>query len=457
MFNCSVKRNCGDPSMLNQPKGVISLSSTEMWERFSFYTMQAILVLYASTAIAKGGLGWSEKDALYITGLYGAAVYATPALGGILADRYLGSKKAVAIGGILMCIGHFILAIHSELSFFAALILLCVGCGLLKPCISSMVGECYEENDQRRESGFALFYMGINIGGCVGPFVAGSVSKNFGYHFAFATAGLGLIVGLTHYYYACRKSLSHIGNECLKKTLNIKNEFIPLTKIEKRRMFIYMLMCVGNIVWNIVYGLPYGLLTLYAENNIDRTFLGYEIPSTWYFGMYGVFIVILSPILAAFYNFLIQKKINFTLSNKLAIGYFTVAIGCAALLPTVMKISHNSHAHVGCTGLIIFYIIFALSELLTVPVLLAAATKLAPQRYAARMVSFNMVVSWSLGAWISGVVSGWTLNVGATSMFVTIIISCFIFGILHKIFDKKVESLCEKPKDEEKELYQATL
>ena len=205
--------------MLNQPKGVFSLASTEMWERLSFYTMQAILVLYAAASLTKGGLGWSEKDALFITGLYGAAVYATPALGGILADRYLGSKKAVAIGGILMCLGHFILAIHSEIAFFSALILLCVGCGLLKPCISAMVGECYEEKDARRESGFALFYMAINIGGFIGPFLAGSISDNYGYHYAFATAGVGLLVGLFNFYLASRKNLANVGNECTKKCI----------------------------------------------------------------------------------------------------------------------------------------------------------------------------------------------------------------------------------------------
>ncbi|MES2613822.1 MAG: peptide MFS transporter [Bdellovibrionota bacterium] len=430
--------------MLNQPKGVLSLASTEMWERFSFYTIQTLLVLYAAASLTKGGLGWSEKDALYITGLYGAAVYATPALGGILADRYLGAKKAVAVGGILMCCGHFIMAIQSEFAFFVALILLCVGCGLLKPCISSMVGECYEEKDPRRESGFALFYMAINIGGFIGSFLAGNISNTYGYHYAFAMAGFGLIVGLVNFYIVCKKSLSHVGNNYAKNTIKIKKTVTPLTKLEKRRLLVYMAMCVANIVWSIVYGLPYGLLTLYAENNIDRTIFGFQIPSTWYYGMYGLFIVIFAPILGVFYNFLAKKNINFTLSNKLAIGYFTVALGCMALLPTVMKISHDPKAHVASTGLIIFYVIFALSELLTVPVLLSAATRLAPQRYVSRMVSFNIVVSWSLGAWISGVVSGWTINIGATSMFVTLIISCSTFGILHKIFDKKVESLCEE-------------
>ena len=429
--------------MLNQPKGVLYLASTELWERVSFYTMQSILVLYAAASLTKGGLGWSEGDALLITSLYGAAVYATPALGGLVADRYLGSKKSVAIGGILMCLGHFILAIHSEIAFFTALALLCIGCGLLKPCISSMVGECYEENDTRRESGFALFYMAINIGGFVGTFLSGAVSTTYGYHIAFAMAGFGLIIGLINYYIACKNSLNKIGDESLKNNLKLNKVIIPLTTTEKRRMNVYMMMCVANIMWNVVYGLPYGLLTLYAENNIDRTIFGFQIPSTWYYGMYTFFIVLFAPVLGNLYNYLARKKIPFTLSSKLALGYLTVAIGCAVLLPTVNKISNNPHIHVASTGLIIFYIIFALSELLTVPVLLTAAGQLAPKRYAARMVSFNIVVSWSIGACVAGFVSKQTTQIGATPLFIILIITCTLFAFLHKLFDKKIEKMCE--------------
>lgn len=429
--------------MFQQPKGVLALATTEMWERASFYTMQAILVLYASAAISKGGLGWSEKQALFLTGIYGAGVYVTPAFGGILADRYFGSKISVALGGILMCLGHFILAIHSEFAFFSALVLLCVGCGFLKPCISSMVGECYEEKDTRRESGFALFYMAINMGSCLGPFLAGTVSDNYGYHIAFGMAGFGLIFGLINFYYACRTSLKKIGNESKQSYAKRKEVYPSLTKLEKTKLIVYMIMCVTNILWNIVYGLPYGLLTIYAENNIQRTIFGFQIPAPWFFGMYGLFIVILSPILAYFYNYLARKNINFTLNKKLALGYFTVALGCFILLPTVMKIEHNPHTLVSSTGLIIFYLIFALSELLTIPVLLSAATKLAPPHYAARMVSFNIVVSWSLSAWLSGMLSGWAVQSGVTLLFKCLIILTALSGLLHVIFDRKVERLCQ--------------
>lgn len=428
--------------MFGQPRGVLSLASTEMWERFSFYTMQSILVLYAGASLAKGGMGWDAKTALLISGMYGAAVYATPVLGGFVADKFIGAKKSVALGGILMCIGHFVLALHSKTAFFSALVLLCVGCGLLKPSITSMVGECYSENDTRRESGFSIFYMAINVGGFAGPFLAGSLSDNFGYHVAFVVAGFGLIVGLLNFYYACQNGLKDLGNQVSQRAQE-HNPPPKLTRLEKQRMYVFMGMCVANIVWNVVYALPYGLLTLYAEKNIERTFLGLQIPPTWFYGMYSVFIIAFSPLLGGLYNFLARKKIPFTLSYKLAVGYLSLAIGCAALLPTITKIAQDPHVQVPSTGLMIFYVIFAFSELLTVPVLLAAATRLSTKYYATRMVSFNIVVSWSMGAWISGVVSSWTVNVGAILLFKVLIAACTLFGLLHILINRKVESLCQ--------------
>jgi POT family proton-dependent oligopeptide transporter len=208
-------------------------------------------------------------------------------------------------------------------------------------------------------------------------------------------------------------------------------------------MFIFMMMCVANIVWNVVYGLSYGLLTLYAEHNVQRNFLGFHIPATWFYGMYSVFLVAFSPFLSMFYNYLNKKKINFTLNKKLSAGYLTAALGCMVLLPMVIAISHDHHAQVGSGALILFYMIFALSELLTLPVLLSAATKMSPKSHGARMVSFNLVVSWSFGAWIAGLLSGLTVNVGATSLFMSLIISCLLFAFLHLFFDKKLEELCE--------------
>ncbi len=425
------------------PKGVLALSSVEMWERFSFYSMQALLVLYASTTTLQGGLGWSEASSLRLTAFYGSFVYVSPILGGILADRLLGRRNAVNLGAVLMCIGQLCLALHFNKSLYVGITLLILGCGLLKPTISAMVGEFYTEHDRRREAGFTLFYMGINIGGIVGPFVAGSVSQHYGYHMGFFVGAIGLVIALVTFAVANQNSLRDIGTRMKKKKVSLHIPEIVLTPLEKRRIKVYLTMCVGNIVWNIVYGLPYGLLTVYASKNIVRTFGHFTIPAAWYYGMYGIFIVALCPFLAGFYHKLAASNKQFTLSHKIALGYFLVSIGCAILLPLVHNIVLNPNYLGSSWYLIGFYFFFAMSELFTIPVLLSAATRLAPKRYAAAMVSANMLISWAFGAYLAGEFGVLTIHYNAEYLFGAVIFATILFGILHLIFNRRVEALCE--------------
>ncbi|NNM58333.1 MAG: peptide MFS transporter [Legionellales bacterium] len=425
------------------PKGVLALSSVEMWERFSFYSMQALLVLYASATTLQGGLGWSEASALRLTAFYGSFMYVSPILGGILADRVLGRRNAVNLGAVLMCIGQLCLAFFATTGLYIGIALLIVGCGLLKPTISAMVGEFYTEHDRRREAAFTIFYMGINIGGTLGPFLAGSVNQHYGYHMGFFAGALGLVVALVSFAIANKNSLRDVGIRMKKKKMNLRIPQIVLTPLEKRRIKVYLTMCVGNIVWNIVYGLPYGLLTLYASKNIVRTLGSYTIPAEWYYGLYGVFIVALCPFLAAFYHKIADSEKQFTLSHKLAMGYFLVSIGCLILLPMVHNIVLNPTYQGSSWYLIGFYFFFSMSELLTVPVLLSAATRLAPKRYAAAMVSANMLISWAFGAYLAGEFSVLTINYNAEYLFWGIIAATVFFGILHLAFNRRVEALCQ--------------
>lgn len=427
------------------PRGVLALSSVEMWERFSFYTMQALLVLYASASIFKGGLGWSEAASLRLTGLYGSLVYVSPILGGILADRFIGRRNAVNLGAVIMCFGQLCLASRSNLGLYLGISLLILGCGLLKPTISAMVGEFYHDRNDYRESGFAIFYMAINIGAVLGPFLGGIVSEHYGYNIAFVFGALGLIIALFNFYIANQHSLKNIGLKLTKETFADYAK-TPLTKLEKTRIGVYLTMCVGNILWNIVYGLPYGLLTLYAEKNVERVVGHFTIPASWFFGMYGIFIVILCPLIAMFYNALAAKNKNFTLSYKLACGYFLVSLGCVMLLPMVHHIVVNPAYQGSPIYLILFYILFAASELLTIPVLLAAATQLAPKQYTAAMVSTYMLISWALGAYLGGEFGVLTTQYNAVYLFLIVIVATLIFGILHLVFNKKVESLCQSGK-----------
>ncbi|MCX8514087.1 MAG: oligopeptide:H+ symporter, partial [Burkholderiales bacterium] len=201
-------------------KGVLALSSIEVWERMSFYTMQAILVLYASATTLKGGLGWTESDALRLTGLYGALVYCSPIIGGYLADKFIGHKRSTLIGAVIMMFGHGSLAISGQFAFFVGITLLIIGSGFLKPAISAMVGEFYPRTEEtNKQSAFAIFYMAINIGSLLGTLIAGPISSTYGYNYAFGFAAFGLVVAIINILVTKNKSLRNVGN-LTKKDIN---------------------------------------------------------------------------------------------------------------------------------------------------------------------------------------------------------------------------------------------
>ena len=419
------------------PRGVLALSSIEMWERFSFYTMQSLLVLYASATVVKGGLGWSEADALRLVGYYGALVYVSPVIGGIIADKIIGRKLAVLLGSIIMMCGHATLAVPGERMMYSGLVLLIIGCGLMKPSISAMVGEFFKPGEiSLKESSFAIFYMAINVGGFLGPMIGGYVQEVHGYGSAFAMAAFGLLIGIINFLMSKNKSLKDVGNILAHEPQAQK----IWTKLEKKKLATYLLLCVTNIFWNAIYVLPYGLLTLYAENNIDRHVGSFLIPSTWYYALYGLLIVLYSPLVASFYQFYRNKTSgDLSLSHKLAIGYALVAAGSLILLPLIKQIGLNPH-FVGSSGYLIgFYSLFSLSELLTTPVMLAAATTFAPHGFSATLISLNMAISWAIGAWLGGEVSAMTQEFNPVTIFLWVIGLCIIFALGHLLSNKKIE------------------
>lgn len=424
---------------ISYPRGVVALSSVEMWERFSFYTMQSLLVLYASAKITAGGLGWTDAAALRLVGYYGALVYVSPIIGGIIADKVIGRKLAVLFGSIIMMFGHAALAFHGEVAMYVGLALLIIGCGLMKPAISAMVGEFFTEKEAtRKDSSFAIFYMSINIGGFFGPMLGGVIQEKYSFEYAFAMAAFGLLIGIINFILAKNHSLKHVGNIINKDS----KQKVIWTKHEKKKFTVYIILCISNIFWNIIYTLPYGLLTLYAEKNIDRHIGGFSIPATWYYSMYGLFIIIYSPILATIYQkYKNNTGRNITLSFKLSMGYFLVAGGSVILIPLIEAISLN-HDYIGSSWYIIgFYSLFCISELLTLPVMLAAATTFSPRNFSATMVSLNMAISWAIGAWLGGEFGALTQEMNPVKLFWGIIILCIVFAIGHLLTNKKIENI----------------
>lgn len=428
----------------NYPRGVFALSTIEMWERFSFYSMQSILVLYAVAATTKGGMGWTNAEALRLTGLYGSLVYASPILGGLVADKLLGKKRAVIIGAIIMMCGHGILAISTHvISLYTALLFLIIGCGLMKPSISAMVGDFYGKHEEaNKEAGFAVFYMSINIGALAGSLLSGVVAGKFGYSIAFGMAAVGLVIAIVSYLLTRNKSLANVGSLNNDNSKNDKKH--SWTRADYKRLYAFLTLCVCSIFWFVIYGLPYGLLTLYADKNISRTVLGFEIPATWFFAMYGGVIIIAAPIVSIMYEFIATKtKFNFTMSYKITLSYTFLAIAALFVLPLVTQISINSHYVGSCWYLILFYVFFALSELFILPVLLSAATTFAPEGYSATFVSLNLCISWAIGAYLGGEFGALTQSINPALMFKGVIGLSIVFALGHLFSNKKIENIID--------------
>ena len=423
------------------PRGVIALSSIEMWERFSFYTMQSILVLYAAAAVTKGGLGWSNADAIRLTGTYGALVFASPLIGGFVADKFIGNKFAVLIGSFIMMCGHASLAVPGSVhALYSGLMLLVIGCGLMKPSISAMVGEFYSKTDEaNKDSGFTIFYMAINIGAFIGPLVAGLVLSKYGYNYAFGVAACGLVIAIINFFMCRSKSLKNIG----VKQQKITNQPQYLwTKADYKRFWTFVVLCISNIFWHVIYALPYGLLTLYADKNIGRNIFGWKVPSTWFYGSYAGMIILLSPFLAMIYQVIDKKtKLAFTLSYKLAIGYVLLAIACIFIMPLVIQIGANSNYVGSCWYLLLFYVFFAISELITAPVLLSAATTFAVPGFSATLVSLNFFISWAIGGWLGGEFGALAQSINPGLMFKWVIGLSILFMLGHILSNKKIESI----------------
>jgi len=331
-----------DKSFFGHPKGLAILFFTEMWERFSYYGMRALLVLYLVANINDGGYGWTTAEALYLYGIYTFGVYIVSIPGGILADRLLGQKKSVMIGGFLLVIGHFLMAFTSYSIFITALCFIIAGTGLLKPNISTMVGGLYKDGDNRRDSGFMIFYMGINLGALLSGIVVGVVAKIYGWHMGFTLAGIGMLLGQV-VFIAGQKHLSTVGNLVKKGSLSeaaIEEEYKsykegvdskpgkPLTFIEKNRMIVMFIAFLVVVVFWMAFEQAGGLMNIYTNNATDRNFFGlWEIPAPVFQSLNAGFILIFGGIVASFWAKKVKKGKRSSSIYKMGIGTIILGLG----------------------------------------------------------------------------------------------------------------------------------
>ena len=435
------------------PRGLSTLFFTEMWERFSYYGMRAILVLFMTNAVATGGMGLDDVTATAIYGLYTAAVYVVALPGGWVADRILGLRRSVFIGGVIIATGHFTMAIPSPFTFYTGLLLIVIGTGLLKPNVSAMVGDLYPEGGARRDAGFSIYYMGINIGGFLGPLVCGYLGEVVDWHLGFSAAGVGMVLGLIQYSLGGR----HLGAAGHPRT----DEAAPGARKTAMRSLVRGLEAVvgilliawalqamgvlrftllGFVDWTglfivslaaafLLYVVLFGGLTtaekkrigviaacflaaacfwsgfeqagssmnLFAERLTRRLIAGWEMPASWLQSVNGVFIIALAPLFSALWLWMGSR--NPSIPAKMGFGLLFLGVGFAVLAWGSMNATLETP--VSPAWLIVTYFFHTVGELCLSPIGLSSITRLSPHRYVGQMMGI-----WFMGAALGNLVAG---------------------------------------------------
>lgn len=374
-------------TLFGHPIGLYVLFFTEMWERFSYYGMRALLVLYISSTVGNGGLGWTKASAIELYGWYTMLVYVMSIPGGIIADKFLGQKKSVLYGAIILVAGHGILAIEAEWAFYTGLGLIIFGVGMLKPNISTMVGGLYKTGDLRRDKGFTIFYIGINIGAFLSALIVGYVGQTYGWHYGFGLAGIGMLLGLIVYIWG-QKHLVSVGNFLGNSENQIEKDLMkkPLSKVEKDRMIVLFISFLIIIVFWGAFEQAGGLLNIYADEKINRVILGWEMPSTWFQSFNAGFIILFGTAVAAFWaNRKLKGKETSTLL-KMGVGTIIMGLGFLVMVGASREAGSIEFGTASFWWLTAAYLLHTIGELCASPTALSFITKLAPVKYASIMM-----------------------------------------------------------------------
>lgn len=406
-----------DDLLWGHPKGLYILFFTETWERFSYYGMRALLIYYMTKHLL-----FTQEMSSQIYGLYTGLVYFTPFFGGLIADRYLGQRKTVILGGVLMAVGHFLMAL--EAMFFPALIFLICGNGAFKPNISTQVGYLYAPGDSRRDRAFSIFYVGINLGAFLSPLVCGTLGELYGWHYGFSLAGVGMVVGLVIYLTGQRYLASDY--LMLKKAMPEK-ENLPLTRDERSRIWALVVLCLFNIIFWSAYEQQGNTLALWADEDTNRRFLGWEIPASWFQSLNPMLIIILTPLVTTFWSW--QAKRDREPSSAAKMGFGCIFL-CISYL--IMVLPAKDYAvdgtPVSMWWLVANSLFLTIGELYLSPVGLSLVTKLAP----GQMVSMIMGV-WFLssffGNYLAGFLGTFWEKMSRDSFFIMLAVIALIAGL----------------------------
>ncbi|RAS73151.1 peptide MFS transporter [Priestia endophytica] len=443
-MEAAVKKETQQPAELKKkhPPGLYLLFATEAWERFSYYGMRAILVLYLTATVASGGLGVDKATALSLYGTFTSVVYITPMIGGYLTDRFLGRRLAITLGGIIMAVGNFSIFLHqSTTALYIGLALLIIGNGFFKPNISTLVGDLYEENDPRRDGAFTIFYMGINVGAFFAPLVVGLMSYKYG----FLTAAIGMIVGQILFNTLAKRYLGDLG---LKPTRQIQQEKThttkaPLTKREKMRTLAIVILAFVTIAFWTAFEQAGSSLTLYTQEHIDRHIGSFTVPTEWFQSLNAMFIVLLAPIMSiVWYKLGKSKRGDFKTPTKMGMGLITVGLGFLVLVSAVVQTGNSSELKVNLLFMVFTYFLHTLAELMISPVGLSMVSRLAPLKLASLLMGVWMASS-AVANKLAGVLATYTQSFGYLEIFGVISAVTIVLGIIVLFLSKPISKLMD--------------
>lgn len=487
-----------DRSFLGHPRGLATLFFTEMWERFSYYGMRALLILFMTASVAEGGLGFSVATAGAIYGLYTAFVYMLALPGGWVADRILGQRRAVLYGGIIIAAGHFSMAVESLATFYAGLILIVLGTGLLKPNISSMVGELYsEEESARRDAGFSIFYMGINLGAFVAPLVCGWLGQQVDWHLGFAAAGVGMVIGLIQYVLTGKylgqaglvanndgpedaraqtrklwmgigvvavaafviffvleipiQAVAEAGTYMIVGLTAIYFAYIyaagGMNTVEKKRVAVIGILFAAAAVFWAGFEQHGSSFNLVAQQLTDTELAGFDFPSTWFQSLNPLYIIAFAGFFAWLWVALSRRNLEPSSPLKFGFGLILLGAGFAVMIPA-MALS-ASGAAISPMWLILAFFLHTMGELTLSPVGLSTVTKLAPRRMVGQMMGIwfmasslgNLIAGLLAGAIGAGLEGGGQISPAATSdVFTTVMIVALAAGVTLALFSKPIQT-----------------
>ena len=445
-----------DRSFFGHPRALATLFFTEMWERFTYYGMRALLVLFLVDAVGTGGYGFDDKTAVAIYGLYTASVFAAALPGGWIADRLIGAQRAVLAGGVLLTLGSVLLAIPGPPKlFFAGLAVIVLGIGLLKPSVSTLVAGLYPEGGGRRDAGFTIFYMGINLGAFLGPLLAGGLAQHYGWRAGFLAAGIGMPFGLLQFWRA-RARLGESGRAPQRQDggAGVRRDWMSvgvaaavvallaafllsgridvnpaalaqraayvllgmaaayfcylffaagLAPDEKRRVLVVLVMFVACALFWSGFEQAGSSMNLFAKRYTDRVVGGLEIPAGWFQSVQPAFVILFAPVFSALWVGLARRQMNPAAPLKFAFGLLLMGCGFLFMVRAASLVAGGSQAP--AYYLVLTYLVNTFGELCLSPVGLSTVTKLAPARFVGQMMGIWFLAT-SLGKLLAGLIAG---------------------------------------------------